>query len=211
MTGWHLTTLGRVPALHHPATGARVTRLRSKRAFALLASLALDPATCTVDALAERLWPDAGSETAAGSNLRTALRLLRQAAGADLFASERGIVRLAPGTLSGGVDLTDARDAFDAIRRASATLAPDERAARLRDVARALSAGGFLEGLDLSGPWIDGERARADALRAEVHLSLALALEEAGDPAERRAAFEAAALAFSLLPDLKGAESALLR
>jgi DNA-binding transcriptional activator of the SARP family len=210
--GWHLSTLGARAALRHPESGTEITRLRTPRAFALLASLALDPATLTVGALALRLWPDSSSVDAPATNLRAAIRALRQEVDADLFANERGVVRLAPGALA-RVDLLDAEATWETIRRTPLAQLPHaERAAQLREMARTLAAGPFLPGIDIPGSdWLDGVRTRTEALSAEVHLALAEALEAGGNPADRRAAYEAAAHAYALFPHLDAALALLVR
>jgi tetratricopeptide (TPR) repeat protein len=183
-------------------SGAEVTHFKSRQTWALLASLATDPATCRRDALALRLWPDSRHSR---NNLRPTLTFLRQAIGADTLIEDRDTVRLRPGAVT--TDIDEIRALHD---QARATANWRERTALLRQAAERLT-GSFLEGYDASANgdgWLDEIRYTVESLTARIWWELTEAAERAG---ERREAFHAARRAYTLMPESAVVRDAVLR
>lgn len=96
MVPFRLTVLG-PPELHAP--NGDPVRLRTRKHFALLIYLAIEPAVAhRRDKLASLLWSRADISEARHS-LATALSLLRTRIGADAFDTTRNAIRLLPGAV----------------------------------------------------------------------------------------------------------------
>jgi DNA-binding SARP family transcriptional activator len=177
-------------------------RPRSRLAWALLASLAVDPMTAHREQLADRFWP---GQRNGRKSLRQALFSLRQTLGADRLDEDRESVRLRPGALN-----TDLNDLWHALAQDTAPGTAAARAAALTDAA-ALLRGPFLDGIDdPQGPtgWITRERTRCQHLTADLLMRLALSLEAVGN---LRGAFESASRALQVDPEHPGVSQIVWR
>ncbi len=135
--------------------GECLTRLRTKRDWCVLASLALEPGRNERGELAKRFWPEAASPL---QNLRSALTAIRSAFGADILEEEAGKLRLRSGCVT---DIDEVRDVLRQVRRQKDAGDPARKAAILRDAAL-LVRGPFLEGIDTSGEidWVERQRSK---------------------------------------------------
>jgi DNA-binding SARP family transcriptional activator len=155
-----------------------VTRLETRKAAALLASLALPPGRAhSRDALAEHLWPDEDPE-ATRSRLRQALssirRTLAPSATGSVLLADRSEVRLDPAAV-----ITDVAEFEDFLRLADKAPDPGQRAQALIH-AVALYQGDLLAGFDEE--WILPERERLREEYLGALSRLANALGESGNP-----------------------------
>ncbi len=174
---WRITLLG---ALRAERAGRVIDRFRSRKAAALLATLALRPGRDHArEELVERLWPECEPRAGRGNLSRELTSLRRQLEppgvppGAVLCAG-RDRIRLAAAAVE--TDAAAFEDAIAAARRASGAA---ERAAQL---ARAVA---LYDGELLPGHYDDRVLAERDRLRAAFLASaheLVLAEERAGHP-----------------------------
>lgn len=153
---------------HVEYNGARL-KLYSRKAFALLAYLAMNPHHHRRDSLVNLLWPD--STRAKGKAcLRTSLYDLKQALDGDLFETDRETITLRSDS-DVGLDVSR----FQSLITGCGTHghAPDDVCSRCTqplDEAVSVYGGDFLEGFGLKNSvnFDDWQRAQAEKLRADL-------------------------------------------
>ena len=190
MEVWTIRLLG-VPRAQRRSGGSsssaeREIRLRSKKTWAVLASLLLPtrlaapfaspPDVLSRQTLARRFWGDKPNPRV---HLRQALASLKTMFEAECFLADEETIRAAPGAF-----VTDIDRIREAYGRALCATSPDERLHWLIE-AEGEIGGPFLEAClqpgDQGEPWLVGQRAQVHGWVASLLFALADAFEETGN------------------------------
>lgn len=172
--GWCIELLG---GLRIRRRQTEIAAIKSRKAIALLACLALSPhRPIPREVLLEELWPDEDPE-ATRNRLSQALTALRHALESDaespLIQADRFEIRLDPARYT-----TDVREFDAALRAADRAVAPEERR-RALEAAVGLYSGELLPGL--YEPRLNQERIRLASAHAAALQKLMAVEEAAGD------------------------------
>lgn len=191
MEAWTIRLLGVPRAQRRSSNAQPEIRLRSKKTWAVLASLLLPvrlstpfaspPAVLSRQTLAQRFWGDRENPRL---HLRQALASLKATfeeknLHEKWFQADEETVRVVPGAF-----VTDIDRIREAYGRALSATAPDERLHWLIEAEEEIG-GPFLEAClqpgDQGEPWIVGQRAQVHGWLASILFALADAFEETGN------------------------------
>ncbi len=176
------------------SVGGRRVAFRTRKSFALLAYLALDPRTHSREQVADLLWPDADGIDARAS-LRTALTYLRQGLGDlsdQVLSATRDTVGIRPGFVHLDVDtLTDARQL---LRRFTDVSLRYQIELAVQSYRGPFLAGMFLPDAPAFESWLEAQRIHWRGVVAELLSVLGRLQVEAGEPNAALDTFERWAL-----------------